>query len=94
LPAEAQRAAKAVAAISQRPVCTGAEPDQDEEDDLLPSEVLDAVMKQSRCLLCACMFSRSAVLDDTNSAMQNSPSTGRSHRCCVLHGHLEDRQSI
>ncbi len=51
LHAEAQQAAKGKEAASQRPVSTGDEPEQDEEDDLLPPEVLDAVIKQSRCAL-------------------------------------------
>ena len=49
--AEAQQAAKGKEAASQRPVSMGDEPEQDEEDDLLPPEVLDAVIKQSRCAL-------------------------------------------
>ena len=56
--AEAQQAARGKEAASQRTVSVGDEPDQNEEDELLPPEVLDAVIKQSRCgasaACCAC----------------------------------------
>ena len=47
--AEAQRAAKSEEAASQRQVSTRSEPEESEEDDLLPPDVLEAVIKQSRC---------------------------------------------
>ena len=47
--AEAQRAARGEEAASQRPVSMGDEPEEDGEDDLLPPDVLEAVIRQSRC---------------------------------------------
>ena len=48
VPAEALQAARGEEPASQRPFSTGNEAAEDEEDDLLPPEVLAAVVKQSR----------------------------------------------
>ncbi|BDA49032.1 hypothetical protein COCOBI_13-1420 [Coccomyxa sp. Obi] len=46
--AEAQQAARGKEAASHCPVSNGDKPEDNEEEDLLPPEVLDAVIKQSR----------------------------------------------
>ena len=46
--ADAQRAAKAAQGPVAQPLSAGQEPEQDEEDDLLPPEVLAAIAKQSQ----------------------------------------------
>ena len=46
--ADAQRAAKAAQEPVAQPSSAGREPEQDEQDDLLPPEVLAAIAKQSQ----------------------------------------------
>ena len=46
--ADAQRAAKAAQGPAVQPPSAGQEPEQDEEDDLLPPQVLAAIAKQSQ----------------------------------------------